>query len=734
LQPVDIMKIPKRNMKGFIFTLDAIFALVVAAVGVSILLYVDFTSPAAYGSAAYQASSVLQSMLQTTIGSAAGGSLYLSYLTTSSNASAYTWPQFAHDGSLGSGTGYSLQAPFLLYTYSTPADISPSVAVSDGVAAIPAGSKIYLINASTGKFISSIPSGSPSSIVGTPAISGGEIIYANATGNVVAASIYNGMQIWSIKPGNTITTPISIENNYVAFGTSHGFYLLNQLNGSQVAYAYLNQQTQLPLYIDGEYVASTTSLSQQNFLYSYSLVGNALVSTWNVPLASAQTTAPSSINNTIAVGSGDDVYFVTPGGSLIGGSITFLDSQVVGIGGYGSTYYVQTQQTLYAISDNTNVIFGYGNYPDMQNSTPTAGPGAVYTLINGESFLAYNTSQETSLWNITLPSNYLNRGNSNIALAYGNMYVPNGNTLYVFGTYKPLAGDSILKSLGEMYLNKQGGYSDVILQDLYNSSTTGIFINHTYAPSLSVATFNSPANSYIEQSDGFAWMNNPAIRFTMSVWINPTSTNGVVVDELGQSAPGGSWHNSILDLVNGNVVASLPGLACTNLGSVPQNQWSNIVLTWNSNDLVGYINGQVGNTVSGARSIPGGNSVMYYPLGIGDSNNCGSNAYFSGKMLDYQIYNKSLGKGQVGQIYHEGAFSDPINQSINVLWWPLAGNSNDFSGFFNFGIPYDMTYSQTNYIPQTLSNAYQVSKASVPMFLSSNGIYSKYNVSVVTWR
>ncbi|MGD0729460.1 MAG: hypothetical protein ABR981_05270, partial [Candidatus Micrarchaeaceae archaeon] len=77
-----------RNLKGFVFTLDAVFALIVAAVGVSILLYVDFTNPASYASSTLQAYNILQNMIQTTTLSNYGGSPYLSALAVSYNGTA----------------------------------------------------------------------------------------------------------------------------------------------------------------------------------------------------------------------------------------------------------------------------------------------------------------------------------------------------------------------------------------------------------------------------------------------------------------------------------------------------------------------------------------------------------------------------------------------------------------------------------------------------------------------
>ena len=122
------------NMKGFIFTLDAVFGLVVAAVGISILLYIGFVNPSSYAYPNAQAQNLLQNLLQTGIQNSSEGSLYINYLASASNASAYSWPQFAHDGYLSSSVGGALQAPFLMYEFGVPGNILPSIAVDSGVA------------------------------------------------------------------------------------------------------------------------------------------------------------------------------------------------------------------------------------------------------------------------------------------------------------------------------------------------------------------------------------------------------------------------------------------------------------------------------------------------------------------------------------------------------------------------------------------------------------------------
>jgi hypothetical protein len=56
-----------HSMKGFVFTLDALFALIVASLGASMLIYMQFTSPGVYQSSVQEAYNLLQSTLRESV-------------------------------------------------------------------------------------------------------------------------------------------------------------------------------------------------------------------------------------------------------------------------------------------------------------------------------------------------------------------------------------------------------------------------------------------------------------------------------------------------------------------------------------------------------------------------------------------------------------------------------------------------------------------------------------------
>ena len=730
-----MMDCKKRNMKAFIFTLDAVFALVVASAGVSVLLYGPLANQSTYASSPTQAYGLMQGMLQTSVASAPGSS-YIGALDPYPNVSTMSWPQYGHDAQLSSGSGAALQVPYLLYTYSTPANMLPSAVADGGFVYVAAGNKVYMINATTGTLRSSLPAGNGASVVGVPAIYKSVLLFANASNYVRGINVYNSVQQWNFSAGNSVITPLEIENNYLVFGTTNGFYLLNPINGTLIAYANMLAPARAPAYVNGEYLVSTDFPSSQNRLYSYVLAGGALSSVWNVPLTSLPTTSPSVLSNTVGVGSGNSMYILTIGGNMIATSVG-LGSPTLGVSAYKGGYYLQTGTGLYNFGTNGNIISSEPIPTTLlQNSTASESQSYVYVVAGGN-FRGYGNNLGKLLWNVSLQGSYL-PGYSSVALAYGNAYIPDGNVLYAFGTYKPQPNDNMLQTLASMYLNGQGGYANYLLGSVYNSSNAGIFINRSYAPTLSMANFNG-ANSYISTGiSGLPLGNSARSVFAWIYWEGPSTSSRSTVYGYG-NYQGGTGEGAALEIVPSGNAGKLYFEsdilnAADSKNLVPINRWVFVGYTYaagSSNTMTFYVGGQNFTLSMGGQ--------LNTQLPATDQANIGKDSggisyNFNGMIADVQVYNISLNRQQVIQLYQGGAFGMPINSRNLKLWMPLEGNPSDLSGATNIGTPYSISYSASNYAPPRLLNAYQVSRVSVPLALTANGVSRIYNVSVVTWR
>ncbi|MGC8478709.1 MAG: PQQ-binding-like beta-propeller repeat protein [Candidatus Micrarchaeia archaeon] len=725
-----------KSMKGFIFTLDAVFALIVASVGVSILLYMHFTSPNLSQPQTTEAFSILQNLLNTKIGQLTG-SQYAVY-ASKTGSSNFAWPAFGGNSSLSSGKPYGPQALDLLYNFTASSNIVPIIAAGSGVVAFGAGSELYALNATTGSLVSGFPVSIGGTFLGSPVIYKGTIIYANSSGYLTAVSASTGARLWSSNIAISVDTPIALDDNYLAFGSGYDLYLAYPENGSIAASAALPNEAQAPAYANGEFVATTSSSGTQNYLVSYALSGNVLTRNWMVALSTSPVTTPSIYDSFIFVGSGSNLEGYTLGG--VQKYNVALDSQIFGgIAGSSGDVFAETSDKLYSFNLSTATASYASLQPDSENATPSASSEYVYVMPSGSEFDAYSLSSGARIWNFTFPSSAYNKYAS-ITLAYGNAYVAAGSNLYAFGTCRAPSNQSVAGALAEFYLNNEGGCAGEILRSISPSQNTGIFINGSFAPSLQTATFNGTWSSGPYNSNSFIRTSLPIggknYNFTITMWIRPSS-----VQNLSHS-----WTTAVFSFSGyqgfGIQNSCLPGTclvlhrcspADTSSGtllpySIFNNNWYFIAVAVKYPDYYWQID-----NIS-TKDVNTNNYTGNPPATIGTQfAQCDSNA-FNGSIANVQVYNKTLSPSQISQIYQQGLYGLPLNIKGLLAWYPLDGNANDYSGNNEAGIPHGISYENSGYLPGSLAGAYQVSKGSVPLSISVNGVSKPYNISAVVWR
>lgn len=196
--------------------------------------------------------------------------------------------------------------------------------------------------------------------------------------------------------------------------------------------------------------------------------------------------------------------------------------------------------------------------------------------------------------------------------------------------------------------------------DLSGNSFTGALVNSpTYA---SGYLTTDGANSYFRTGDLKTKFS--ANDVTVSVWVNSASDNGVVLAELGQSTPNTSWHDSQIEIVNGNLKVSVwngGGTYNLTIGAVTRNVWQQYTMVYRSSDttLLGYINGSTTNSAVGARSAPYNNGVSYYyALGTADSTSLGDGSSLAASFGILQVYNRALTQSEILQNFqaHRGRY------------------------------------------------------------------------------
>lgn len=741
-----------KNMRGFIFTLDAVFALIIASVGVSVLLYANFISSGNYQVPTYEAQSLLQNMLQTQIGSISMSSLYGLALYNSSQASAYTWPYFGRGPNLNGSAAFGISSPSYLWSFNAPGIQQQSLSVDKGIVAFSFNSnEIDAINATTGNVINGFPIKfkDTSTIDGAPLVYQNEIVYPNYTSSVVhinAVSITNGSKmLWSTNIGSAgVTSPMTTEGGLIVFtaaGTT--VELLNPYNGTVMAtegcWSGCSGQVSpaLPAYSTGKLLFTTTTQGSQNYLRMINKQGTQQ---FQVALSTTASPPAAITGNVVGVGSGTTLYLFNLNGTQI--KTISLASIIKGLAAYGNALYAETANTIVGVSLPSGTETFFTSTPTQNwNATPSVTSSTLYTLISGYDLRAYNTGTSKLLWsiNITGGSPSTTSSYSGVALAYGNAYVPEGNTMYVFGQYKPRQGDSILQTLAGLYLNGNGGLANLLLENIYNTtaSNIGIFINSTYGPALKIADFNgasSCGNGYTTSP-----LNNKE-NFSIAAWVYPTSygSSGTMIYSEGIPAVTSQFYLSSagdLDAAEWNA-----GSWETSSSSfiIPLNRWSFVGVTLNKGSsgtgtVKFYDNGQAALQTTGQNESS--SSSHYFGIGCNIGYQ-GSQPFlgFNGLIANLQLYNTTLSQSQISAIYSQGPYGIPSSRKNLMAWWPLEGKMNDYGPNYYTAIPSNVAYIPANFIPTTLQNSYQVSRASVPLSLNVNGVYNTYNVSVVVWR
>ena len=146
---------------------------------------------------------------------------------------------------------------------------------------------------------------------------------------------------------------------------------------------------------------------------------------------------------------------------------------------------------------------------------------------------------------------------------------------------------------------------------------------------------------------------------SVEVWVYPTG-NGVIASHLGQSAIDGGYHNSIIELVSGQVEFGLwNGTSITSTGptgALTLNQWHQIVLTYNGHGspVKGYIDGVLVDQTSNMNfNSPMDDSVAQFRIAFGaeDSTSQGDGSYFDGRFGIARVYGRALTDAEILQNY-----------------------------------------------------------------------------------
>ncbi|MEM0201709.1 MAG: LamG domain-containing protein [Candidatus Micrarchaeaceae archaeon] len=610
-----------RNYKAFIFTLDAVFALIVASAAVSLLLYVHFTSPITPAAApTIEALSVMHNMLSTQLSGILQSGVALPPLQ------AYKLPSssepFGYSGFLSNGSYIS----------------APTGPVSEQSFTV----SFWVMPIRNGRYVDGCNAAAPG-------------------GDNASVIMYFGNNANSIE---------------IAYNSSGGIYVSG-----------LNENC----------FASPPGSVPQNKWTNVVLRQNSTTDTLFINGIRIATTAASTTG--------------IVNGAIFGSSLGGISS-TGNLGDYNFTGYIANVQ-LYNSSLTPSKV--YQLYKSAINSVPI-----------GNSKLA-------GWWPLD--------SNANDYSGNGNDGIPH-NVNFVITDYLPIGyynasiNESIAETLGELYLNNDSMYAEFLLNNsVLGQPRAGIYINGNYSGSESVALFNATAGSYgLVYNNSLLDVGKP--NMTISAWVYPqglgtcgsTTPTCVVVDKQGSYSLAINESGSVCIQLQGTSLGSSWNCSA---GVIQARAWAQIGFTKNSSSAnISYDGGILKSVyVTGNVTTFNGNTI------VGATGNPGSiTGTFNGSIANLEIYNVTLGPKEYYNLYLQGISGMALGNSSLVGWWPLDGNTNDYSGNGDAAVPYLIKYASIPFTPPSLVNAYSVSKSSVPIALKSKTVIQTYNLSVVIWR
>ena len=176
--------------------------------------------------------------------------------------------------------------------------------------------------------------------------------------------------------------------------------------------------------------------------------------------------------------------------------------------------------------------------------------------------------------------------------------------------------------------------------------------------------------------------------FTISAWVEPTgSLSSSVVVQFGTVSPEEASH---IWASSGSV---LTGFAYDNPGTsgapvITTGKWYHLAYSYNGGTTSTiYVNGQSYTQTFASSGNVAGTGGLIGTDGMGSS--------FAGRISNVQLYNTTLSASEINTLYLEGIGAAPMDPTHLVGWWPLNGNTNDYSGNNNNGAQTSISYNST---------------------------------------
>ncbi len=178
--------------------------------------------------------------------------------------------------------------------------------------------------------------------------------------------------------------------------------------------------------------------------------------------------------------------------------------------------------------------------------------------------------------------------------------------------------------------------------------------------------------------------------YSFSAWIYSSNDLSVPHIIFQQSPSQANNRNGLTDYVGTLSFGYENGVSWfEKSGPLSLNSWHHVVGIDAAGTLSLYIDA-VPQTGSVAPYVDGSFTDLY--IGRCSSIYCAS---FGGMMSNVQLYNSSLSSNEITALYNEGIGGAPVALKNLVGWWPLNGDTKDYSGNNNNGVPTALTFTSS---------------------------------------
>ena len=184
--------------------------------------------------------------------------------------------------------------------------------------------------------------------------------------------------------------------------------------------------------------------------------------------------------------------------------------------------------------------------------------------------------------------------------------------------------------------------------------------------------------------------------FTMSLWVYPTASNGVIISEHDSQTLNSSYFTSNIELIGGTIKYKVFEGTVISSSVIALNRWYHVAMVYNGTSVKAYLNGILQGTQSYDRIIPP--AGQFYGIGSQTNTNMGSGAYGKFNLAQFKLYNLPLSDLDILKEYL--ARKDEFDYSIhspatntNPTYWSVSSAWNS-----------ETTFNQQHYTPWLNNN------------------------------